>query len=174
MRQATVLAELDLLWIDQDELDFVRRARDQQRGDQAVDAHALARPGRACDEQVRHAREVADDRLAGHVHPDADGQARTRELRRGDQVAQLDRRHRRVGYLDADHGSTWHRGQHPQRRGAKPQRQVVLALDDAVHCHPRRGIEAELRDRRALLHLNHTGLDIEGLEGVFDDAGAGF
>ena len=147
-------------------------ARDQQRRDQTVDAHALARPRGARDEQMRHAGEVGDDRLARDVHADADGQSGARELGRGDQITQLDHRHRRIGHFDADHRPTWNGRQHAQRRRAESQGQIVLARDDAIDRHAGRRIDAELGDRRSLLDFDNPRLDVERQQRVFDDAGA--
>ena len=74
--QAVVGRQLDPLEVHQDHPDVVRRRLAQQAGDDRVDHDALARAGRAGDEQVRHLGQV--DRLgdAGHVAPEREGQLR--------------------------------------------------------------------------------------------------
>ena len=52
--------ELDPLRVDQDHLHFVRRGLEQDGTDQAVEKDGLAASGRARDEEMRHAREIAD------------------------------------------------------------------------------------------------------------------
>src|SRR5229473_3097979 len=67
MGQAVVVGELDALGVDEEQSHVVGRDLEQQARNQCVDAHALALARGARDEQVRHPRQVADDRLAGHV-----------------------------------------------------------------------------------------------------------
>ncbi len=67
VRQPVVVGELHSLGVDEQQTHVVGRDLEQQARDQSVDAHALALARRAGDEQVRHARQIADDRLAGDV-----------------------------------------------------------------------------------------------------------
>ena len=60
--QPVVLAHLDPLRVDQDEPHLVGGAAHQDRGDDAVDAARLARPGGPGDEQVGHGGEVHEHR----------------------------------------------------------------------------------------------------------------
>jgi hypothetical protein len=53
---ARALAEFEPLGIDQDHAHLLRRRFVQNRHDHGVDRDALSSAGRACDQQVRHAR----------------------------------------------------------------------------------------------------------------------
>ena len=67
MRQRIVDLHLDHLRIDHDEAQFLRREAVEHARDERIDADALAAAGRAGDEQVRHLREIGDDRLAVNI-----------------------------------------------------------------------------------------------------------
>ena len=67
MRQRVVDLHLDHLRIDHDETQILRREAVEHAGDERVDADALAGAGGAGDEQVRHLREVGDDRFAVNI-----------------------------------------------------------------------------------------------------------
>ena len=58
MRDIPISSELHALEVDQHQPNLVGRGTHQQARDQRVDAHALAGPSGAGDEQVRHARQV--------------------------------------------------------------------------------------------------------------------
>ena len=67
MRQVRIGLELDHFGVDHDELQFLRCEPEEHAGDQAVDADAFATAGRSGDEQVRHLRQIGDDRFAVHI-----------------------------------------------------------------------------------------------------------
>ena len=105
VRQVLVDLELDHLRVDQDQLHLVRPRLVDDRRDQRVQADALARPGRAGDQQVRHPPQVVHDRLSVDVLAEGERQKRRRALEplRLDHVAHRDDlAAARVGHLDAD------------------------------------------------------------------------
>ena len=67
MRQRVVDLHLDHLRIDHDEAQFLRREPEDHARDQRIDADAFAAAGRSGDEQMRHLREIGDDRFAVNV-----------------------------------------------------------------------------------------------------------
>ena len=67
MRQRIVDLHLDHLGIDHDEAQLIRREPEEHARDERVDADALAAAGRARDEQMRHLREIGDDRFAVNI-----------------------------------------------------------------------------------------------------------
>ena len=79
MRDVVVDRQLHDLRVDQDQLDLLRRGAEQDRRDDGVDAHGLARTGLAGDQHVRHLRDVRHDVAPGVVlaqaHRDAAGMA---------------------------------------------------------------------------------------------------
>lgn len=74
VRDAVVVGELDHLRIDEDELDLLRLRLEEDARDERVDADGFTGARGAGDEQVRHLREVREDRLAADVHAKADRQ----------------------------------------------------------------------------------------------------
>src|SRR6266550_466221 len=103
MRQAVVAGQLDALGVDQEKTHVFGRDLEQQAGDERVDADALALARRAGDEQVRHAREVGDDRLARDVVAKAQRELVASLAKRGgfDDLANRDEARRLVRHLDA-------------------------------------------------------------------------
>ena len=71
VRKVLVDLELDHLRVDQDQLDLVGPRLEEDRGDERVDADALARAGRAGDQEMRHRAQVVHDRLAVDVLAEA-------------------------------------------------------------------------------------------------------
>jgi len=61
------MTELDHLGVYEQEFDLIRPRPEQDRGDDGVDAHALARTGRAGNQQVGHTLQVVKDGPAGDV-----------------------------------------------------------------------------------------------------------
>ena len=78
VREALVDLELDHFRVDQDQLDLVGARLEDDRRDEGVDRDALARPGRAGDQQVGHPAKVVHDRLAVDVLAEGERQERRR------------------------------------------------------------------------------------------------
>ena len=104
MRDAVIDGELEHLGIDHDQAAFFRREPVEQRQDHGVDRHRLARAGGAGDQQVRHAGEIGDHRLAADGLAQAEGQLVLRDLKilRGKELAQVHGLAGLVRQLDAD------------------------------------------------------------------------
>src|SRR5204862_391606 len=84
---------------------------------------------------MRHTREVAHDRGAGHVVAQGERE-RMRALAKRSCFKDLANCHkacRLVRHLDADRRLTGNRGLDAQRRGGQGQRQVVLKSGDLLH-----------------------------------------
>jgi hypothetical protein len=64
VRDALVHAQLESLRIDHDQSDIVRRGPEEDAGEHRVQPDGFPCAGRACDEEVRHDREVRHVRLA--------------------------------------------------------------------------------------------------------------
>ena len=171
MRQTVVARELDALGIDQQQAEVVRGHLEQQAGDESVDAHALALAGGSGDQQVRHAREVGDDRLSRYVIAQAQGELVGALAERG-RLENFANRHeagRFIRHLDAHRRLTRDRGFDAQRRGGQRQRQVILQRGDALDLDPRTGLDLELRDRGSRVDADDLALDPERLERALDD-----
>src|SRR5712692_1967603 len=142
MRQPVVIRELNALGIDEQKAQVVGRDLEEQARDQRIDAHALALAGGARDEQVRHAGQVSDDRLPGHVVAQGE-RKRVRALAEGRRLQHLsdrDQARRLVRHLDAHRGFARDGRLDPQRRGGERQGQVVAQRGDPLHLDTRAGL----------------------------------
>ena len=74
VRDAVVDRQFQHLGVDHDEPALLRLQPVEQRQDHGVDGDRLARAGGAGDEQVRHAGEIDDDRLAADRLAERDGE----------------------------------------------------------------------------------------------------
>src|SRR5207248_1849417 len=117
------------------ELELIRGVLTEQRGQDRVDADALARAGRAGDQQMGHAGEVGD-------HGSARDVAAERQLELGtdtsgdialDQSANRDQRYRLIRYLEPDDALPGYGRLEADRPGAEPQAEVVLERHDAAN-----------------------------------------
>ena len=138
MRDVVVDAQLEHLRIDQDHLALLGRQPVEQRQDHAVEADRLARAGGAGDEQVRHRRQVGDDRIAGDVLAEDDRQLRDLVLEGGaaDQLGQDHHLALGVGQLDADHAAAGN-GRDARRQRRHVAGDIVGELDDPARLDAR-------------------------------------
>ena len=92
VRDVLVHPELEPLRVDHDQPHVVRRRAVEDAGEHRVEADRLAGAGRAGDQQVRHRREVGDERLAVDRLAERERQLRGRALvgLRLEQLAQRD------------------------------------------------------------------------------------
>ncbi len=98
--------QLEHLRVDHDQAHVCRRRLVQQAQDHRVQRDGLARAGGAGDEQVRHAREVDDDRFAADVLAERQGQLRLARVvfLRIEDFAEADDLAALVRNLEADDG----------------------------------------------------------------------
>jgi hypothetical protein len=132
VRNGIVDGELEHLRIDHDQPALIRRQPVEQAQDHGVDGDGLAGAGGARDQEMRHAREVDNHRLAA----DALAQAE-RQLGGGfgvvvdvEQFTQIDLLALRIGQLDADDVAAGHHGD-ARRQRAHGARDVVGKPDHA-------------------------------------------
>ena len=104
VREAVVHLHFDHLRVDHDEAKFVGAEFEKHRGNDRVDAHRLARAGRARDEQMRHGCQIADDRAAIDIlaERERDFLLRRAKLRIVQQLAQRHGDLLAVSNFDAD------------------------------------------------------------------------
>ena len=76
VREHVVDRQLDHLRVDHQEPERLGRVAIDERRDQRVDADRLSRPCRAGNQEVRHLRQVGDDRAPSRSRPSAMGSAR--------------------------------------------------------------------------------------------------
>ena len=163
MRNALVHRQLQHLRIDHDQAHVLGGRLVEQRQHHRVDGRGLARAGRAADQQVRHAREIRDDRRAADVLAEHQRQRRSHlvvslrldDLAERHQLALLVRNlqaDRRLAGNDFDHA-------HADRR--QRTRQVLRQIADLADLDARRRAQLEARDDRAGMHFDDFGLDVE-------------
>ncbi len=172
MRDIVVGRELQHLGVDHDQPQLVRRHAEEHGEDHAVEAHGLARSGRARDEQMRHGGEIGDDGLAEDVLAQDDRQVRLGlgEGGAGDELVQHHRFAIGIGQLDADHRAPRH-GRDARREGGHVARDVVGELDDAARLDAGRGLQLVHGDDRAGAHFLDRAFHMEVVEHAFEQAG---
>jgi hypothetical protein len=155
------VVELDLLGIDEDEPQLVRRGAGEHGGEHRVDAAGLAGAGRARHQEVRHLREVGADRPPGDVLAQPHGQRRPALGRLLQHVAEVDDLAARVGDLDADGLLAGDRGEDADVRGGQRVGEVVLELGDLGDLDAGREAQLVAGDVRARDHADDARLDPE-------------
>ena len=171
MRDAVVGGELQHFRIDHDEPAPIGLHAVEEREDHGVDRHRLARAGRAGDQQVRHAGEVDDHRLAADRLAERDGEPMLRflEILAGEKLAQVDRLAALVRQFDADGVAALNHG-HAGRDGRHRAGDVVGEPDHPRRLDPRRRLELVERDDRARAHVDDLALDAEIVEDALEQA----
>ena len=139
VRDVLVHPELEALRVDHDQPHVVRRRAEEDAREHRVDADRLAGAGRPGDQQVRHRRQVADERLAVDGLAERERQLRLRALVGVglEQLAQRDLLAVRIRNLDADRRLAGDAiDQH--RLGLHRQAEVVGEAGDLAVLHARR------------------------------------
>ncbi len=169
MRDAVVDGKLEHLGIDHQDAAVVRRMAAEQRQDHGVDADRLARSGRAGDEQVGHACEIGDDRLAADRLAERQRQDAVggREGLGFEDVAQRHLLAARVGQLDTDRIAP-RNDRDARASGAHRAGDIVGERDDARRFGSARGLELEQRHHGSRLDVADLTLDAEVGEHVFE------
>jgi hypothetical protein len=168
VRNIVIDAEFEHLRIDHDHPALVRAHPVEQRQDHAVEADRFARSGRARDQQVRHRRNVGNDRIAGNILPQDQRQRHVLVLKRlaADQLAQRHRLALGVGELDADDAAA-RNGRDAGRQGGHVAGDVVGQLDDAAGLDPAGRFQLIHGDDRSGPDLDDVAADVEILEYAF-------
>jgi hypothetical protein len=171
MRDAVVGRELEHFRIDHDEPAPLGLHPVHEREDHGVDRHRLARAGGAGDQEVRHAGEVDDHRLAADRLAERDGQPMLRvlEIRAGEKLAQVDRLPALVRQFDADGVAALDHG-HAGRDGRHRAGDIVGEPDHPRRFDSRGRLELIERDDRAGTHVDDLPLDAEIVEDALEQA----
>ena len=172
VRDAVVDRQLQHLGIDHDEPAFLRPEPVEQRQDHGVDGDRFARARGAGDEQVRHAGQIDDHRLAADRLAERDGElvARFAELVRGDELAQEHRLALLVRQFDADDVAALHH-RHAGRDRRHGAGDIVREVHDAARFHAGRRLELVEGHHRAWPDRDDLAADTKILEHTFEQAG---
>ena len=169
MRDAVIDRELEHLRVDHDQPALLRREPVEQRQDHGVDGDRLARAGGAGHQQVRHAGQIRDHRLA------ADGLAEAKrqlvlgglEVLGGKKLTQVNGLALLVRQLDADGVAAWD-DRHAGRDRAHGAGDVVRQRDHARGFDAGRGLELVERHHRTGMDMDHLALDAEVADRLLD------
>ena len=165
MRDAVVDRELEHLRVDHDEAALLGLQPVEERQDHGVDGDRLARAGGAGDEEMRHAGEIGDHRLAADGLAEAERELVLRrfEVLARQELAQIDRLALEVRQLDADGVAALHHGDAGRHRAHRAG-DVVGERDDARGFRARRRLELVEGDDRAGADVDDLAADAEILE----------
>ena len=132
MWNSFVYGQFQHLGIDHDQLATLRRQPVEQRQDHGVDADGLAGAGGAGDQQMRHACEIGEHRLATDVLAECDRQGEVGLLERlgAQHLAQAHRLALGIRKLDADGVAALHH-RDARRDGAHRAGDVIGKRDHA-------------------------------------------
>ncbi len=172
MRNAVVDGQFEHLRIDHDQPALVRAEPVDQAQDHGVDGDRFARAGGAGDQEMRHAGEIDDHRLAADRLAEAERQlgGRVVVVFRRQQLAQIDLLARRIGQLDADRVAARHHGD-ARRYRAHRARYVVGQPDHARRLDAGRGFELVERDDRARPRVDDLAAHAEIVQHAFERGG---
>ena len=150
MRQRVVHLHLDHFRIDHNEAQFLRSKTKEHARDKRVDADALAAPGRAGDEQVRHLREIGDNRFPVDIFAqrerEFDVRLRFLPILRLQKFAQRHFHFACVRQLDADGVFARNRRENVDALRAGGAGQIALEAHDFIYAHTFRRINFVARD----------------------------
>ena len=174
MRDAVIDGEFEHLRIDHDQPALLGLEPVEQAQDHGVDGDRLARAGGAGDQQMRHAREVDDHRLAADGLAEAERQlgGGVVVVLGGEQLAEEHLLAVRVGQLDADGVASRHHGD-ARRQRAHGTRDVVGEADHARRLDAGRGLELVERHHRARPRIDDLAAHAEIVEHAFERGGVG-
>ena len=174
VRDAVVDGELEHLRVDHDQPALFRPQPVEQAQDHGVDGDRLAGAGGAGDQQMRHAREIDDDRFAADGLAEAERQFRGRVdvVVAGELLAQIDLLTRRVRQLDADGIASGDHGD-ARRQRAHGACDVVGESDHARRLDAGCGLELVERDHRARPGIDDLAAHAEVAEHAFERGGIG-
>ena len=169
MRDAVIDGEFEHLGIDHDQPALVGRQPVQQAQDHGVDGDRLARAGGAGDQQMRHAGEIDDHRLAADGLAEAERQLRLacRCIRRADSISRkIDLLALVVRQFDADGVAARDDGD-ARRERAHRAGDVVGQPDHARRFDAGRGLEFVERDDRARARVDDLAAHAEVAQHAF-------
>ena len=170
MRQRLIRLQFHHLRINDHKAQFFGRKAKEHAGNQRVDANAFPAACGAGYQQMRHLRQVGDDRLAVNVFAECEGNSALRfrffPICRFQQLAQCHRDFARVRELDADGVLAGDRREDVDSLGAGRARQIALEADDLVHSHAFGRINFVARDRRTFRDVAGRNCDTELPESV--------
>ena len=182
VRDAIVIGQLHPFRVNQDQAQIVGGVVEQETGQDGIDAHRFARAGRTGNQQVRHGRQVRNDRMSGHVLAQGKFQGRTPALEDLglDHLPQCDQGHLLVRHLDADVIPSWDRGLDADALRGQRQGHVIGQRDNLGNAHARPPVarldelrlDAEHGDDRAAADLDHLAGRSEGGQRLFDQPSA--
>ena len=154
MRDAVVDVQLDDLRVDHDEPDVLGALRIQDRGDKAVDAHALSASGGTGDQQVGTLGDIEQLGIPLDVASENHRDAEIALLQRIEKLLEADRHALGVRHLDAHGALARHGGEDADHLAADPHGDVLLEVHDLG--------DQDTRGERVLVKCDGRSLDDVG------------
>ncbi len=172
VRDALVDGKLEHLRIDHDQAHVGGRGLVDERQDHRVDRHRLARAGGARHEEVRHAREVGDDGLAGDVLAHGHGEVRMHVGigLRADDLREAHDLALGIGDLESHAGGAGDRLDHADRGHRERAGEVAREVHHLRALDPDGRLHLVARDDRAGVGRHHLHLHVEVEELPLDQA----
>ncbi len=173
VRHPFVGAQLDHLRVDQQHLHLVGISRHEHRENERVEADALACSGASRDQEVRHLRQIDDQRPPAHVFAQEQRNPHLldRVGARFDQFAEANENLFLIRHFHADRVLARNRRDKADGRNAERNRQVVGERRDFREPQAGFQFQLELGDDRPRVDLDHPHVQVEVLEGLFQDGG---
>ncbi|MCY1412398.1 hypothetical protein D9M71_278010 [compost metagenome] len=172
MRNALVDRQFEHFRVNHDQTRLFRRRLEQDRQEHGVHPHRLTGTGGTGHQQVRHLRQVGDDRPAADIM--------AKRQRHGGFVLVVLRAHQHfgeahhlpvfVGNLDTDGGLARNHFDHPHTDHRQRARQILGQVGDPADLHAGRRLDLEAGNHRARMHGLDHHLDAELLELDFQQA----
>ena len=158
------------LRVHQDQLYLVRLLRHQERRDDRVDAHALARSGRTRDQHVRHARQVGQQHRSARVLAQKDRQGHLLRLgaRQRDQLLEPDLFLLRVRHLDTDRVLAGNGRHHAHGRCFQRPGDVIRQRRDLRDLDARAELQLEHGDDWAGIDFDNARVEAEFLQRLLE------
>ena len=163
VRDALVDRQLEHLRIDHDQAHLLSRALVKQRQHHGVDRDRLAGTGGPRDQQVRHPREVHDDRRATDILAERECERRSELVigTRADDLAERDQFTRFVRNFQAHDRLAGYHLDDPHADRRKRAREVLGERADLAHLHAGCGLQFEAGDDGARQHGDDLDIHAE-------------
>ena len=169
MGNAVVRSKFDALRVDHDETNFIGRGAHKNGHDHRIDRDRLTRTRGAADKQVRHLREIDDDRMALDIF--ANSHFKRRAMGVFEHVAQKHVLSRAVRHLDANMVRSRNRRKNAHAGRRKCQSDVVGQAHNAAYAYARGQIDLEQRDRGTSNPADNLRHDAEIFERILQFCG---
>ena len=173
MGNAIVGLKLQHLWVDQQQLDFTGLGGKEDTEQHRIQADALAGPGSAGHQEMRHCLEICRNRCTEDVLPQSHCQSGSSPTKRvaHDDFAQRDGFSRTIRHFDPHHRFSGQRRNNSQADRFQRQCEVIGQIHDTGYFRSRRRLKLIHRHNRARPHLRHGAVNPKASQCTRQDLG---